>query len=64
MTHYSVQPKGWRFVNGYGFLSFAKSIGRNIGKNRSKNLSSRYSQKLIDHAKQKNSRCNRWFDWW
>ena len=27
-------------------------MGRNIGKNIRKNLSSKYSQKLLDHAKQ------------
>ena len=32
------------FVKGYGFLSFARNIGKNI--------SSEYSQKLLDHAKQ------------
>ena len=49
---YSVQPRYRIFVKGYGFLSFAKNMGRNIGKNISKNLSSKYSQKLVDHAKQ------------
>ena len=31
MTRYSVQPRDRIFVKGYGFLSFAKNIGRNIG---------------------------------
>ena len=35
---YSVQPTDQIFVKGYGFLSFAKNMGRNIGKNISKNL--------------------------
>ena len=48
MTRYSVQRRDPIFVKDYGFLSFAKNMGRNIGKN----LSSKYSQKLIDHAKQ------------
>ena len=52
MTHYSVQPRDQIFVKGYGFLSFARNIGKNIGKSISKNLSSKYSQKLLDHAKQ------------
>ena len=47
MTRYSVQPRDRRFVEGYGFLSFAKNIGKNI----SKNLSSKYGQKHLDHAK-------------
>ena len=32
--------------------SNAKNIGKNIGKNISKNLNGKYSQKLLDHAKQ------------
>ena len=39
----SVEPRDRRYVKGYGFLSFAKYIGKNI--------SSRYSQKLADSAK-------------
>ena len=52
MTQYSVQPRDQIFVKGYGFLSFARNIGKNIDKNISRNLSSKYSQKLFDHAKQ------------
>ena len=52
MTQYSVQPRDWIFVKGYRFLSFAKPMGKNIGKNVSKSLSGKYSQKLLDHAKQ------------
>ena len=52
MTRCSVQPRDRIFVNCYGFLSFAKNMGRYIGKNISKNLSSNYSWKLLDHAKQ------------
>ena len=48
MMRYSVQPRDRIFVNGYGFLSLAKNIGKNI----SKTLSGKYSQKLLDHAKQ------------
>ena len=40
------------FVKGYGFLSFAKNMGRNIGKNISKELSGNDSQKPLDHAEQ------------
>ena len=32
MTRYSVQPRDWIFVKGYGFLSFAKNIGKSISK--------------------------------
>ena len=49
---YSVQPRDWIFVKGYGFLSFAKNMGKNFGKNISKNLKGKYNQKLFDHAKQ------------
>ena len=41
MAHYSVQPRDRSFVKGYGFLSFAKNMGKNIGKKCSH-----------DHAKQ------------
>ena len=30
---YSVQPRDRIFVKGYGFLSFARKIGKNVGKN-------------------------------
>ena len=36
-----------RYVRGYGFLYFPKSIGKNIAKN----IGSKYSQKLVDSAK-------------
>ena len=48
---YPVQPRDRMFVKDYGFLSFARNIGKNGGKNISKNVSSKYSQKLLDHAK-------------
>ena len=40
---YSIETRERRYVKGYGFLSFAKSIGRN--------LSNKYGQKLVDTAK-------------
>ena len=49
---YSFQPRNQIFVKGYGFLSFAENMVKNIGKNLSKNLSGKYTQKLLDHAKQ------------
>ena len=52
MTRYSVQPRYVIFVAGYGFLSFAGNIRKSRGKNMIKNLSWKYSQKLLDHAKQ------------
>ena len=39
----SIEPKEKRYVKGYGFLSFAKNIGRN--------LNNKYGQKLVDSAK-------------
>ena len=52
MMRYSVQNRDRIFVKGYGFLSFAKNIGKKIGKNIGKSLRATYSQKLLDHAKQ------------
>ena len=40
---YSVEPRDRTYVKGYGFLSFAKNMG--------KNLSNKHGQKLIDSAK-------------
>ena len=40
---YSIEPRDRRYVKGYGFLSFAKNIGKNI--------SSKYSQKIVDSNK-------------
>ena len=39
----SIQPRERRYVKGYGFLSFAKNIG--------KNLSNKYGQKVVDGFK-------------
>ena len=52
MTRYSVQPRDWKFVKGFGFFLFAKNTGKSIGKNVCKNLSVKFSEKLLDHAKQ------------
>ena len=52
MMRYSVQHRDRIFHKGYEFLSFAKNVGKNICKNISKNLSGKYSQNLLDHAKQ------------
>ena len=42
MRH-SIEPRDRTYVKGYGFLSFAKNMG--------KSLSSKYGQKLLDSAK-------------
>ena len=52
MIRYLVKPRDRIFVKGYGFLSFAKNMGKNIGKNMSKTLGGKYTQKLLDHTKQ------------
>ena len=39
-------------MKSYGLLSFTKNMSKNIGNNISKNLSGKYSQKLLDCAKQ------------
>ena len=41
--HYSIEPRVRRYIKGYGFLSFAKNVG--------KMLSNKYSQKPLDSAK-------------
>ena len=39
---YSIEPRDRIYVKGYGFLSFAKNIG--------KSLSNKYGEKLLDSA--------------
>ena len=48
---YSIEPSDRRYVKGYGFLSFAKNIGKNIA--------NKYSPKLVDSAKKFANRCNK-----
>ena len=50
MARCSVQPSDRIFVKGYGFLSFAKNMGKNI-KNINKKLRGKNGQKLLDNAK-------------
>ena len=53
MTRYLVQPRDRIFVKYYGFLSFARNMGRDTGKNICKNFSSKYSQQCkCSHSKQ------------
>ena len=40
---YSIEPRDRIYVKGYGFLSFAKNMG--------KSLSNKYGQKLVDSSK-------------
>ena len=51
MTRNSVKSRDLIFVKGYGFLFFARNMGTNVGRNTSEHLSSKYSQKLLHHAK-------------
>ena len=48
MTRHSIKPRNLIFLKSYGFLTFAKNIGKDV----SENLSRKYSQKLLNHAKQ------------
>ena len=50
MTRYLVQPRDPIFVKGYGFLYFAKNMGKNIVKIISRNFSEKYSQKTLDYG--------------
>ena len=50
--HYSVQSRDRISIKGYEFLYFAKNTDKDIGKNISKNLIIKYSQRILDHAKQ------------
>ena len=72
---YSIEPRDRIYVKGYGFLSFAKNMG--------KSLSNKYGQKLFDSAKKSTTDvirsvskraiqkkkaeddliCNWWFNW-
>ena len=47
---YSTEPRDRIYVKGYGFLPFAKNMGRHANKV-AKSLSNKYSQKLLDSAK-------------
>ena len=49
---YSVEPRDYIFIKGYGILDFAENMYRNSSRNISRNVSSRYIQKLLDHVKQ------------
>ena len=45
MCH-SIEHRDRRYVKGYGFLSFARNIGKIIAKS----ISNKYTQKLVDSA--------------
>ena len=47
---YSIEPRNRIYVKGYGFLSFAKNVGRDANKV-AKSLSNKYGQKLLDSGR-------------
>ena len=47
--HYSIEPRDRIYVKSYGFLSFAKNIGKHATEV-AKNMSNKYSQKPLDKA--------------
>ena len=47
---YSIEPRERRHVKGYGFLSFAKNMGKHATRV-AKNLNNKYGQKFVDTAK-------------
>ena len=47
---YSIEPRDRIYVKSYGFLFFAKNMGRHANKV-AKSLSNKYGQKLLDSAK-------------
>ena len=47
---YSIEPRERRYVKGYGFLSFARTIGTHATKF-ANTLNNKYGQKLADSAK-------------
>ena len=53
MIRYSLQPRDSIFVEDYGFLSFARNMGKNIGKNISENVSCKCNQKVLGHTNQR-----------
>ena len=46
---YSTEPRERRYVKGYGFLSFAKNMGKHATRV-AKNLNNKYGQKLVNTA--------------
>ena len=47
---YSIEPRERRYVKGYGFLSFARTMGTHATKV-AKYLNNKYGQKLVDSDK-------------
>ena len=47
MIRYSLQPRDSIFVEGYGFLFFARNMGKNIARNISENVSINTIRKFL-----------------
>ena len=54
---YSLEPRYRRYVQGQGFMSFARNIGNNYGKkifdksiDVSKSMKKKYDQKILDSS--------------
>ena len=50
---YSLKPRYRKYVQGQGFMSFAKNIGNRYGKilfNKSMNVGKKYGNKLLDNS--------------
>ena len=45
-ARYAVWPRDWIFVKGYGFISFAKNMGKNVYKNISKMVVIKFEWKI------------------
>ena len=60
---YSIEPKDRIYVKAYGFLSFAKNIGKNISNKYRCNKMQQMQQKQLQKSNSKNGRRNRRFNW-
>ena len=54
---YSLEPRYRKYVQGQGFISFAKNIGNKYGRKRfdksidvGKNMSNKYGRKILDKS--------------
>ena len=61
---YSIEPRDRRYVKSYGFLSFAKNIGKDIQKlvDSAKNLQ-QMQKNCFKKSNSENSRSNCRFNW-
>ena len=64
---YSIEPRDRIYVKGYGFLSFAKNMGKNVSNkycqkflDKAKNIYNKYNKNCFKKSNLKNSRSNYW----